>query len=149
MISSGIPVRNLSHLSATVRPMTPSSPVPVPATQAPPVAPDGPPVGELGLIWFLAHCARCSGEDLSQPFRTQVVRDSWAIEHMAATGHTVSLSVDEASADSHLSAYLRRTDDGDGFKWLCMAGSCVTWIGPYDTPQLALADWRGHPEAAR
>lgn len=164
------PGSQLSHVSATITPMSSTSPVPAPAhaprdgrapTSAGEVDPNDCPGGNLvaastssedhpgGLIWFLANCERCGGESFSQPFRRQAERDQWAIGHLLGTRHAVSLSVDEVSAESHLSTYLRFTDDGDGFKWLCMATGCVKWIGPYDTPQLALADWRGHAGLAR
>jgi hypothetical protein len=158
----------LSHVSATISRMTSTSPVPTQTSD--PRGPGGmTPSGEVDLsarpggnlvaastssevrpgsglitdLWFLAGCARC-GEDLAQPFRRQAERDQWAIAHLLGTRHSVSLSVDGMSADVHQSMYLRFDDDGAEFKWLCMAVSCVKWIGPYATPQLALADWRFH-----
>jgi hypothetical protein len=106
--------------------------------------------GGTGLtsLWFLADCDRCGG-DLAQPFRRQAERDQWAIDHLLGTGHAVRLSVDGLAEDLHLTTYLRYTDGRDGFKWLCPAPQCAKWIGPYETPQLALADWRGHARLAR
>lgn len=140
--------RNLSHVSATMTRMTSSSPVPAAVRPDPPRRDAGSPTGGLGSaagppLWFLANCDPC-GSDLAQPFRSQVERDAWAIAHLLGTGHTVGLSVDEVPSDAHLSAFLRNTPDSGGFRWLCMAPECARWIGPYGTPQLALADWRGH-----
>jgi hypothetical protein len=128
--------------------MTSSSPVHAPVIR-PPARGDLTPPGELGpnlragSIWFLASCDRCD-EDLSQPFRVQAERDVWAVEHLTSTGHVVRISVDEIPDSSHLTAYLRRTDDGDGFKWLCPGDEHPVWVGNFETVQLAIADWRGH-----
>lgn len=129
--------------------MTSSSPVHTPATR-PPARGDLTPPGELGSnlraggsIWFLAGCDRC-GEDLAQPFRIQAERDGWAVEHLTSTGHVVRIGVDGVSDSAHLTAYLRRTADGDGFKWLCPGDAHPAWIGNYETVQLALAGWRSH-----
>jgi hypothetical protein len=105
-----------------------------------------PPAGGVGpgdSLWFLAACERC-GSDLAEPFRNQSERDHWAIAHLLGTGHTVNISVDGVPAEAHLTAYLRRTEDGAGFKWLCPGDAHPAWIGNYETPQLAIADWRGH-----
>lgn len=118
----------------------------VAASTSPEVRPGS---GPSDSLWFLAECHHCGG-DLAQPFRKQAERDQWAIAHLLGTGHAVRLSVDGIDDDLHLAAYLRRTDDAGGFKWLCPAPTCaVRWIGSYDTPQLALADWRGHAGIGR
>jgi hypothetical protein len=140
--------RNLSHVSATLLLMTSSSPVHAPVTR-PPARGDLTPPGELGpnfragSIWFLAGCDRCS-TDTAEPFQNQTKRDGWAVDHLTSTGHVVRISVDGVPDSAHLTAYLRRTDDGAGFKWLCPGDARPAWIGNYETVQLALADWRSH-----
>jgi hypothetical protein len=128
--------------------MTSSSPVPAPVSTAPPAGASATPPGELGPnlpLWFLAHCDPCGGESFAEPFRRQADRDTWAVDHLLATGHTVRLSIDDVPSDTHLAAYLRRVDAaGEAFQWLCPSTDCARWIGPHETPQLALADWRGH-----
>lgn len=101
------------------------------------------------IVWFLAVCHRC-GEDLAQPFRDEHDRDEWAARHLADVGHTVQLTVEglDAMPGLHMSGVLRLDDDGR-FKWLCPAADCERWNGPYDTPQLAIASWRGHSPAGR
>lgn len=107
-----------------------------------------------GGIWFLAGCDRCD-PDLDQPFSVQADRDQWAMAHVVATHHTVRLTVDGVAPESHLSVVIRyrsnpavtgRPVAGGTYAWLCPApdADCVRWHGPYETPQLALADWRGH-----
>lgn len=148
-----VTTRHLSHVPAMLSPMTSSSPVPAPAPLSPSRLREAP-AGGLGPIagatearspgiWFLASCDRC-GNDFGQPFRVQVDRDRWAVNHLLGTGHVVRIGVDGVPDSSHLAAYLRRTDDGDGFKWLCPGDAHPVWVGTYETPQLALADWRGH-----
>jgi hypothetical protein len=133
--------------------MTSSSPVPVPASPSPSRLREAP-TGELGFtagrteagspgIWFMASCDRCNS-DLAQPFRVQSERDQWAVAHLVDTGHVVRIGVDGIPDSAHLTAYLRRTADGNGFKWLCPGDAHPAWIGNYETVQLALADWRSH-----
>ena len=100
--------------------------------------------GTMGTAWFLALCAQC-GDDLAQPFRDEDERDTWAAEHLTATGHVVRLAVDqfEDIVSLHLTAVIRRVGLGQ-FEFQCRADGCSRWNGPYPTAQSAIASWRQH-----
>lgn len=126
-------------------PMTPTPPRAL-AEVAPVSGELDPPSGGVGspADWFLATCHRCAPH-LSQPFRDRAECEDWAAAHAEGTGHCVIVSVDGDLADAtHLSVVLRRTDDGDGYTWLCTTEGCRRWNDPRDTPQLALAMFREH-----
>jgi hypothetical protein len=122
------------------------------------------PAGGVGLIaaltpvvhhvpvFYLAICYRC-GEDLGVPFiDDEGARDTWAAVHVAHTGHTVQLTIDgfEELAALHMTGVITRTADGNAFTFTCPADECGRENGPYATPQLAIASWRGHmPASAR
>jgi hypothetical protein len=107
-----------------------------------------PPGGGLGpIVWYLAVCHRCE-PDLAEPFRDEDERDTHAAAHLVGTGHTVVISVEgfDALPGLHMSAVVKRTEGGE-FKFLCPAGDCQRWNGPYGTAQLAIASWRAHKPA--
>jgi hypothetical protein len=103
------------------------------------------------VVWYLAICHRCGGEDLAEPFRDEDERDEWATKHVAETGHTVQLTIDgfDDLPGLHMTGVLRRDDNGQ-FRFLCPADDCKRWNGPYDTAGLAITSWRAHiPAVAR
>lgn len=118
----------------------------------PPVRGDGNPLpGGVGsiVLWYLAACHRCQ-TDLAVPFRTPEGRDLWAAEHATATGHAVVVSIEGIEPErDHTAGVVRRCDEINGFKWLCMTGAtnCRRWNGPYDSAQLALASMAAHLRA--
>jgi hypothetical protein len=134
--------------SGMVSVMSPTPPSPItgpPATAAPVAGPSGGGVGPI--VWFLAVCHRCGGHEFAEPYRDDVERDDWAARHVETTGHVVLLSTDvPADYPAPPAIGLQRTEDRDGFRFLCAgAGAfCKRWNGPYDTPQLALAAARAH-----
>jgi hypothetical protein len=101
------------------------------------------------MVFYLAHCHRCAVDDFSEPFASEIERDTWAVEHLVNECHTVHLSIDGRDAQHHCSGMLRFTDMGNGFEWLCSSAACRSWVGPYVTAQLALADWRHHDGPVR
>lgn len=108
-----------------------------------------------------AHLAACEaqhrdGGGLHEPFRTRAERDDWVARHVDRLGCRVTAStIAEGEGGEGLPAYQlerarpARSDRAPGYRWrLAFAGGgWGEWVGPYETPQLALADLRGTTEA--
>lgn len=110
--------------------------------------------------WHLALCHRCE-PDFAQPFTDDTERDSWAVAHVAGTGHVVQVTTEttwtwqdvsgKSGAGDHETAMLRFEDPegtSDGWFYLCTTKGCERWNGRYDSGQLALASFRGHTAKA-
>jgi hypothetical protein len=111
--------------------------------------PSGPIPGEpmTATTWYLATCHRCD-PDFAQPFRREASRDAWAVAHVAATGHSVVISVQPSSAPAVVLQF------GDR-KWVWICTHCALTaardIDPdecggadFDTGMLALTAARAH-----
>lgn len=99
-------------------------------------------------VWYLATCHRCDSL-LSQPFLIEDERDAWVAQHVTDTGHTVVIGMEglEELPELHTTGVIRRDDNGE-FRFLCPAGDCERWNGPYATAALAIVSWRSHKPAA-
>jgi hypothetical protein len=132
---------HLSHVSARIEGMTSSSPLATPAQHFEATNP----------VWHVLWCHTCD-PDYGISYPTEGERDGAAFTHVPS-GHVVELSIEPVPAtevpgkgavwSGHEGGVRLRRDENGQFRWLYPTDGSVTWAGPYDTPQLALASWRG------
>lgn len=118
------------------------TPTPSPLSAESPASAGGSPEGGVGLVpWFLAACNRCNIDGLEEPFLAEDARDDWAAKHAAAAGHVVFVSIDGGPEPARA---LRLDENGQDFRFLCVAPKCARWNGPFPSAQVALASARAH-----